>query len=124
LENIAPKEYLVKFEDVEQKEDAEKLSRKPVFITEEQFKEWINVEELPQDFAYLVGYDLLNQDRQLIGAIEDIMNLPEQDLAQIMVNGREVLVPLQDDLILEINNKKQFIQVDIPDGLLEMYLEE
>jgi hypothetical protein len=35
-----------------------------------------------------------------------------------------VLVPLQEDLILEINHKLQYIQVDIPDGLLEMNLDE
>lgn len=124
LESIAPNEYLVKFEDVSQKEEAEKLAHKQVYITEEQFNQWIDLDNLPEDYSYLIGYDLLNQDRQFIGSIEDVMNLPEHHLAQITVNGREVFIPLQEELIIEINNKKQFIQIDIPHGLLEMYTEE
>jgi 16S rRNA processing protein RimM len=114
---------LVKFEDVDKKDIADKLSKKQVYITSEQFKQWINTDNLPDDYSYLIGYDLLNQERQLIGAVEDIMALPEQYLAQLIVNGREILVPLQEDLIIEINTKKHYIQVDIPDGLIEMYFE-
>jgi 16S rRNA processing protein RimM len=123
VEQIAPKQYLVKFEDVDKKDIADKLSKKQVYITSEQFKQWINTDNLPHDYGYLIGYDLLNQERQLIGAVEDIMALPEQYLAQLIVNGREILVPLQEDLIIEINTKKHYIQVDIPDGLIEMYFE-
>jgi len=123
IEHIGNNEYLVKFEDVNDKETADKLAKKAVSFTEEQYSEFVIEEESDAGFAYLIGFELLNQDKQPVGTIHDIMVLPEQELAQIFVNNREVLVPLQDDLILEINQKKQYIQVDIPDGLLDMYLE-
>jgi 16S rRNA processing protein RimM len=123
IEHIGKHEYLVKFEDVDDKEAADKLRKKPVSLTEEQYNDFVIDDETDAGYANLIGFDLLNQDKQIVGTIKDIMVLPEQELAQIFVNNREVLVPLQDDLILEINEKKQYVQVDIPDGLLDMYLE-
>jgi 16S rRNA processing protein RimM len=124
LEQTAPNEYLVKFEDINTKEEAVSLSKKQVSVTEEQYDEFVVEDESDSDYTYLIGFELLNQDMHVIGKIDDIMVLPEQELAQVFVNNREVLVPLQDDLILEINQKQHYIQVDIPEGLLELNLDE
>lgn len=124
LEQIGSNEYLVKFEDVNSKEEAKPLSKKQVFITEAQFTEFVIEDETDENYSFLIGFYLLNQDKQTIGKIDDVMILPEQELAQVYVNNREVLVPLQEDLILEINEKENYVQVDIPDGLLEMNMDE
>ena len=39
-----------------------------------------------------------------------------------VVNGQEVLVPFVDEIILNIDEGKQEIQVNLPEGLLDLYL--
>jgi 16S rRNA processing protein RimM len=122
FEEIKRKEYLVKFEDVNTKEFAEKLVKKEVFITENLFEKWITEDEYNTSFSYIIGFNLLNEKQELIGKIEDVIDLTSHEIAQVFVNSKEVLVPLQESLILEIDEEKKQVVMNIPEGLLEIYL--
>jgi 16S rRNA processing protein RimM len=36
--------------------------------------------------------------------------------------GKEVLIPIQDEIIMEVDRKNKSILVDAPDGLIDLYL--
>jgi len=38
------------------------------------------------------------------------------------IEGKEVLIPLHEKTISSINHKKKQVVVELPDGLLEVYL--
>jgi 16S rRNA processing protein RimM len=113
---------LVKFEDVNQREVSEKLAKKEVFTTQENLDNWVIEEEEYDSFSYLVGFDLFNQNQELLGKIEDVLELPQHELAQLNINGKEVLIPLDENLIIEIDEEKHAIHIHIVDGLLDIYL--
>jgi len=122
IEHIGNKQYLVKFEEISQRETAEKLTKKEVFINTADFDKWVVEEEGEESFSYVIGFELLDEHENLIGKIEDVIDLPQHELAQLHINGKEVLIPLDENLIIEINEEKQRVMMQIPDGLLDIYL--
>jgi hypothetical protein len=66
--------------------------------------------------AYTYSYATLGE----IGVIADLVELPFQLLAKVQVNNREVLIPLVEDFILDIQENKKVIYLTLPDGLLSI----
>lgn len=122
FEEINRKEYLVKFEDVNTKEAAEKLVKKEVLIVENLFEKWVIEDEFDTSFSYVTGFSLYNEKHELIGKIDDVIDLTSHEIAQLTINEKEVLIPLEESLIIEINEEKQQIVMTIPEGLLDIYL--
>ena len=55
-----------------------------------------------------------------VGVIEEILDMPQQEMTLIRYKKREVLIPLNEELILEIDEKKKQVMVDLPEGLLDL----
>ena len=53
----------------------------------------------------------------IAGEIEDIANNP---LLHVTHEGKEFLIPVHEDIILEINDRDKVIFIDAPDGLFEL----
>ena len=50
------------------------------------------------------------------------MEQPHQLLCRIEMAGKEVLIPLNENTIRKIDNKAGRVIVELPEGLLEIYL--
>lgn len=114
------KGLLVKFEDVNDRNAAVLLSNKMVFLPEDQLAEHFDLDDDEGAYGFLTGFQLYNQEEQLIATIEDVLLFPQQELAQISYEGREVLIPLADELIIEINEAKQKLVIQLQEGLLDL----
>ena len=112
-----PLHFIVKLDDVDSKEDAQFLNGKDIYLPADQ----IDIEE-DFGFADLKGFKLIDQTSGFWGFIEEVMELPQHDVAQITINGKEVLVPLQEELIVEINEQGEEVTVNLPEGFLDVYL--
>ena len=57
-----------------------------------------------------------------MGTVAGIQELPGQDLLEVVpaAGGRTVLVPLVDALVAGVDEDARRIDVDLPDGLLEL----
>lgn len=117
VEAISDNEILLTLEDVDSKEKADKLVKAPLFAKDED----LSVELEEEIFSEVIGYLVTDKDEGIIGTIDDLIYLPQQVLAQIKYKGREVLIPLHDDLILEQDDLKKHLLVDLPAGLLEIF---
>lgn len=84
--------------------------------------------ELAEDEFYyheLAGFSLENDKAEPIGAILAVVEAGTQDLLQIThLSGKEVLIPLTDPLIVRVDKEEKKLVMKIPDGLLEVYLNE
>ncbi len=58
-----------------------------------------------------------------LGPIEEIIELPTQLTAAVVLNQKEVLIPLHEDLILSIDLENQIVTMDLPEGLIDLYLQ-
>jgi len=109
---------LVKFEDVTA-EEAEKLVNHDLYLP---------LETLPElegnDFYFheVIGFTIYDQTNTEVGVIKSINDASAQALFEIEIDGKEVLVPIVDDWILEVDRQNKALLVQIPEGLIELYL--
>lgn len=110
-------EVFLKLEGIEVREAAMKLAQKNVWITENEFKK-LSARSSPVN---LLGYSLTNKKNSL-GEILEVLEQPHQLLCKIEMNGKEVLIPVNEDTLKKIDHKKKEVIVELPEGLLEIYL--
>jgi 16S rRNA processing protein RimM len=46
--------------------------------------------------------------------------MPQQEMAFVIHNGREVLIPLNESLIVSVDRENKTLLMDLPEGLLDM----
>ena len=57
-----------------------------------------------------------------IGKVIQVIDLSANPLIQIDKDGTELLLPLQEGVIREVDRKHQLLKVAAPPGLVELYL--
>jgi 16S rRNA processing protein RimM len=110
-------ELYLKLMDVNVREAAIKLAQKEVWIPEADFKKF-SAKSSPIN---LLGYDIVENDN-VLGKILEVIEQPHQLLCRIEIDKKEVLIPLNEDTIKKVDKKAQQVIVQLPEGLLEIYL--
>lgn len=110
-------EIYIKLQDVNTREAAVKLTQKELWLPEADFKKF-SAKTSPIN---LLGFDII-ENEQTLGKILEVIEQPHQILCRIEVKGKEVLIPLHEDTIVKIDKKKSQVIVELPEGLLEIYL--
>jgi 16S rRNA processing protein RimM len=70
----------------------------------------------------VTGFKVIDIKYGEIGMIDHIIELPNNPLFAITFNNKEILLPVSDDIIRKVDRKKKVIEVEAPDGLIEIYL--
>jgi 16S rRNA processing protein RimM len=109
----------LKLSKVETESEAKFLSQCQLFIESKYIPETI---ESFQDlyFEHLIGYKLIDQNSAWSGVINNISLLPEQEIAHVSNAETEVLIPLHEDLIIQIDDIEKTILMNLPEGLIQL----
>ena len=59
--------------------------------------------------------------KKKIGILKSVNDSGPQALFMIDNNGTEILIPVHDNFIIKLNRKEKKIQLNLPDGLLEIF---
>jgi 16S rRNA processing protein RimM len=110
-------EVYIKLEGINTREAAIKLSQKMVWLAEADHKKFAS----KNSPSSLLGYMIINNNEPL-GKILELIEQPHQLLCRLEIKGKEVLIPLHDDSLQKVDHKKKEVIVELPDGLLEIYL--
>ena len=111
------KEVFVKLEGVASREAATKLTQKEVWFTDADIKKF-SAKSSPIN---LLGYTIVN-NKQPVGEILEIIEQPHQLLCRVEIKGKEALIPLHQNFLQGINHAKRHVNVELPEGLIEIYL--
>ena len=111
-------EYIVNIEDLDKVESAKKLVTKHVYADESLLTGFAKTSPL-----LWIGFTLTDKHKGKIGQIEDVVQTGSQWLATLTYENTEILIPLVDQTIEDVNIKTKTIKVDLPDGLIEVYLD-
>jgi 16S rRNA processing protein RimM len=109
----------LKAEGFNNTDDIQNLIRKEVYLP-------LNI--LPElkgnKFYYheIVGFSVNDEVFGEIGVIKDVIELPHQTILQIMKGYTEILVPLNDEILKEVNRENKSLKINAPEGLIEIYL--
>ncbi|GGH09168.1 16S rRNA processing protein RimM [Sphingobacterium alkalisoli] len=108
----------VMLEDIDHIDKAQPLLRKKIYLS----KDKMPVRDA-DDFRYtdLIGYLVMDEHHGELGKITDVQEMPQQFIATVDMNGKELMFPLSDDLILGIDAEEEVIEVDLPEGLVDLY---
>jgi 16S rRNA processing protein RimM len=109
---------IVKFEDINSEQDAKKLVQKDLYA----IKGRNGKRKEAMSWKDLKGYLAVDNSYGTISIIDDVTEYPMQMIARCLVNGKEVLFPLNEDVIEEIDDDARTITLNLPDGLLDVYL--
>lgn len=73
----------------------------------------------------IIGYAITDKtSNQVYGEVVSVVEGSGQDLLTFLVDGHEVLVPINDDIVVGIDKVNAVLFVELPAGLIEIYTEE
>ena len=110
-------EVFITIDGITTKEAAKKISPKKVWLREDDFHKHAG-KTAP---ISLIGYLMIDGKKEL-GNVLEVIEQPLQILCRLEIEGKEVLIPLHEETIRTINHKKKQVTVELPVGLLEVYL--
>ena len=113
-------ELIVHFEDVKNREEAYLLQSRPIFLPVSEVPASLSLAEEVLEYAYLEGYTVIDIHAGVLGEIEEVLDMPQQEMALIRYQGKDILLPLNENLIELIDEKKQQITVNLPEGLIDL----
>ena len=70
----------------------------------------------------VVDFIVVDDERGELGKVHEIIEYPTQSLIQIIRDDKEILIPIHDDIIKEVDRAGKKIYVKTPEGLIDMYL--
>jgi 16S rRNA processing protein RimM len=113
-------EAQVQLEGIDNEEAALNLKGKQI---------WLPLSQLPAlsannfYFHEVIHWKMVDEKYGDIGTITDIFDNFMQPLFQIKhSSGKEILIPLHDDILKKVDRAEKRIEVMLPEGLLEVYL--
>ena len=109
----------IRFEEVHNEADADALIGAHLYLP---------LEFLPKlsgnKFYYheIIGFTAEDETFGKIGKITGVNDTTSQALFEIDRDGTQILVPIIDNFIKEVNRANKTILLEVPEGLIEMYL--
>ncbi|HEX8563670.1 MAG TPA: ribosome maturation factor RimM [Flavobacterium sp.] len=109
----------VRFEDVKTEEEADELMGNAIYLP---------LKMLPKltgnkfYFHEVIGFEVEDKRLGVVGVIQSVNDSSAQPLFEVLNGEVEILIPMIDHFLVEIDRKNKKVKMDLPDGLIEMYL--
>ncbi|MGX5818689.1 ribosome maturation factor RimM [Chitinophaga lutea] len=108
----------LKLEGLISREKARGLLQKGVYLLEDDFKALAS-SSAPLS---LLGYVVMETGEGEMGPIGEIIEMPHQVLAKVEYKGKEMLLPVNEQTLLKVDKKQQRVYLELPEGLVDIYL--
>ncbi len=112
--------FYVAVQDIKTVEQAQNLVGKAVYLP---------LEMLPQlsgkQFYYheIVGFTVVDTEKGELGPVTEVLEYPTQAILQVMKGKKEVLIPILEHVIQNVDRDKKILTITAPEGLIDMYLQ-
>ena len=73
-------------------------------------------------FHEVIGFEIEDKKHGIIGKIVSVNDTTAQPLFEVLNGDIEMLIPMVDHFLLKIDRENKKVMMDLPDGLIEMYL--
>ena len=108
----------MKLKDVDDENKAKDLIKKSVYIE----KEKVTIVKKNEVFNFdIIDFSVRDKNENFIGTIKEINTSTFQNILIIISrNKQEIMIPLVTSFIINIDKKNKIINVDLPDGLIDL----
>ncbi len=110
----------IKFEEVNTEADADTLLKHKLYLP---------LEFLPKlsgnkfYFHEVIGFQVEDVNYGFVGIITGVNDTTHQPLFEIERDDKQILIPMNDEFLKEVNRDSKKIIVQTPEGLIDLYLE-
>lgn len=108
---------LLKLDGINSEEMAREFSGLTLYLPNN-YLEKVDEDDITMD--YFVGFSIVDEKTGDLGKVTAIEESTENVLFIIQNNNDELLIPANDDFILDIDHKEKKIYMQIPEGLLDL----
>lgn len=113
--------YIIKFEEIEDKDDAAALKGCKLFLPITALPQ---LEEDSYYFHDLINFRVFDELKGEIGVVQEFVESGPQLIMMVRFEEKEILIPYHDDFIVEVNQEEKFIKMNLPNGLVDLYLND
>ena len=75
-----------------------------------------------EDLYSVEGYKVIDEIKGEIGIVDSIIHNQMQDILQVISANDKILIPVNENIIQQIDKKKKIIYINAPEGLLDLNL--
>ncbi|MEN8119877.1 MAG: hypothetical protein ABFS35_06000 [Bacteroidota bacterium] len=109
----------LKLDELDDLEMAKDFINDEVYLTADCIEQQPHSEQLTSGW---IGFEVSDEKYGFIGTIVDFdEDVPENPLIIIENRGKELMIPINGDLISSIDMEKKEIHTNLPDGYLDLY---
>lgn len=112
---------IVKFKGINDINDIEKYKGMDLYVSRE---DALPLEDNEYYISDLIGLDVINEEKEKIGTLKDVLQTGANDVYIIKgnekVNNKEIMLPVIDECVLDVDLEKKFVEVHLLEGLLEL----
>ncbi len=109
-------EIYILLDGIRTREEARGLIKKEVWLSENDFKKFA----AGASPISLLGFMIINNELEL-GEVIEVIEQPHQLLCVIVIDGKEVLIPIHEESLKKLDKGNKKLYVSLPDGLLDIY---
>ena len=109
----------IKFEDVSTEAEADELMNCPIYLP---LKMLPKLEGNKFYFHEVIGFNVEDKRLGIVGRIVSINDSTAQPLFEVLKGETEILIPMIDHFLVKIDRENKTVVMDLPEGLIEMYL--
>ena len=109
-------EIYILLDGIGTREQARLLIKKEVWLSENDFKKFA----ASASPISLLGFMVVNNEHEL-GEVIEVIEQPHQLLCVVIIDDKEVLIPVHEEFLKKLDKKNKKIYVSLPDGLLDIY---
>ncbi|UTA66226.1 ribosome maturation factor RimM [Emticicia sp. 21SJ11W-3] len=118
---IRPAKSIIKFEDIDTIEEAQKLVNCDIYLPEDNLPE---LEDNDQFYYHeIIDFTVVDNVKGKLGKVLAVYTSDRQDLIAMHYEGTEILIPINDDIVKTVDRDKKELYTHLPEGLMEVYLD-
>ena len=107
------------FAGIEDRNTSDLMIKKEVFLP---LKMLTPLKEKQFYFHEVIGFQITDMKAGALGEVTQVYELPQHPVLAIHYQNKEILIPAVPEFILHVDREKKIIEMDLPDGLLDIYI--
>jgi 16S rRNA processing protein RimM len=110
---------IIKFDDFDSQEKAKEVVNCNIFVFN---KEIVAGQESESDS--FIDYGVFDKNHGFLGKVTDVDDFSGNIVITVLFKSNEVMIPLSDEIVTELDYNKKELHLICPDGLLDIYSEQ
>ena len=111
--------YIMKLDSISSDKSAQSFQNLDVYVKKEETVQSKNdIEEKERQF---IDFNVFDKKHGYIGKISRVIDIQQNPLLEVLFGEKEILIPIQKEIITSINTRKKEVYINAPEGLIELF---